>query len=495
MKSLFIRISLIFICLPSICWGQMKTVNSSIDFNNNVDGGISIYSLQEGYFILGVGSLINDPIIDAIEVAVVDDTGSVIIQKVLGEPYESWHPGSWGGAVKTSDNHFIVGGSYKDTVSYSQPLLLKLNDVGEIIWLKKKQFQLSTIIYKTIETHDGGYAFTGVTIDSNNNYDAYLLKTDGEGNTLWEKTWGGIHRDGGLSIQPTSDKGFLITGGTQPPNNSNGWITKTDSLGNPEWTKTYGTVRDDCGIIAEKTLDGGYIMSQCIDTLMHPGDFHLAEQLIKTDSLGKVQWRTFFQSWEVRVLYKVRQFPDSTYIAAGYISKSYSHRPRGWLAKVNRFGEKLWEKEYVIKENESNILTDFQPIEGGGIVATGIVNTNPVLNSDFWLLKLDQHGCLAENCDSIISNVLPTLTNEAEIAVFPNPVQDQLNIEWNGFFSGIGEVYLLDLSGRQLKKKTLNFSREGKIFWDVMDIPTGIYLIQVHSEGQPIFSQRIAIMR
>ena len=61
--------------------------------------------------------------------------------------------------------------------------------------------------YSVQQTVDGGFIVTGEGWDGD--WDALLLKTDGQGNEEWRKTFG----DGsGSSVQQTVDGGFIVTG-------------------------------------------------------------------------------------------------------------------------------------------------------------------------------------------------------------------------------------------------------------------------------------------
>ena len=72
--------------------------------------------------------------------------------------------------------------------------------------------------YSVQQTNDGWYIITGLKsiFDSSFNLegDVFLVKTNGNGDSLWTKTYGGTENELGRSIQQTNDGGYIITGYT-----------------------------------------------------------------------------------------------------------------------------------------------------------------------------------------------------------------------------------------------------------------------------------------
>jgi hypothetical protein len=80
--------------------------------------------------------------------------------------------------------------------------------------------------------------------------------------TLWTRTFGGAGDDSVSVMRRTCDGGFVIAGYTTSfgAGGKDMYVVKTDSLGNLEWQHTYGGSGDDVVTDIHQLADGGYVI-------------------------------------------------------------------------------------------------------------------------------------------------------------------------------------------------------------------------------------------
>ena len=66
------------------------------------------------------------------------------------------------------------------------------------------------------QTADGGYVMVGLSASyGDGGEEVYLVRTDSQGEGIWEKTHGGSDQDAGWAVHETADGGFLVGGFTK----------------------------------------------------------------------------------------------------------------------------------------------------------------------------------------------------------------------------------------------------------------------------------------
>jgi hypothetical protein len=143
--------------------------------------------------------------------------------------------------------------------------------------------------YSVKQTSDGGYIVAGSTASFGaGSSDIFLIKTYANGNIQWAKTYRGASADGALSVQQTSDGGYIVANYTL--SFGAGWdddifLIKTDANGNIQWAKTYGGTVWDIPFSVQQTSDGGYIVAGGTYSFGASGSDIF---LIKTDANGNI---------------------------------------------------------------------------------------------------------------------------------------------------------------------------------------------------------------
>ncbi|MBI5914158.1 MAG: gliding motility-associated C-terminal domain-containing protein [Bacteroidetes bacterium] len=261
-----------------------------------------------------------------------------------------------------------------------------------------------------LSTNDGGYIYGGITTTRQPSSeitqptkdtvvwpelegDFWIVKTDGNGNPVWDKIIGGFAVDRLWSILPTPDGGYLLGGeshsgiGADRSYPCRGeldfWVVKIDANGNKQWDRAYGGTGTD---ILRKILpmsDGGFWLAGYSNspasfeksTASINGTFDFWSVKIGADGtpLGDYTIGGSGQDW----LFDAETSHDGNVLLAGW-----SDSPPGfgksapnfgyndyWVVKSNLSGNKIWDETFG--GNERDACLDLYPTNDGKYIASG----------------------------------------------------------------------------------------------------------------------------
>ncbi|MCK4576758.1 hypothetical protein KAU34_10145, partial [candidate division WOR-3 bacterium] len=300
----------------------------------------------------------------------------------------------WGFSVQESSNgkYIIAGYTASFGAGYYDVYLIKTHADGETLWTRVYGGGEDDRGFSIQETSDGGYIIAGITRTFGaGSYDFYLIKTDENGNALWEKTFGGADDDWGFSVIESSDGGYIIVGSTESygEGERDVYVIKTDVNGDTLWTKTYGGEKDDVGVSIQKTSDSGYIIAGRTTSF---GSGYYDVYLIKINDDGDTQWAKTYGGTEYDGGISIQQTSDGGYIIGGD-TESYGEGEKDiYLIKIDETGSVLWTKTYGGTEDDGCLSV--QETSDGGYIVTGFTTLSNIhtWNSDVYLIKTDANG-------------------------------------------------------------------------------------------------------
>ncbi len=216
-----------------------------------------------------------------------EHSGKLVWQRSLGGTFvDIGHS-----AHETPDHGFIIAGegSSNDGDETHGHLggfwIVKLDSAGALIWQKSYGgvTPVNDICYDMQVTKDGGVIAVGSTYSNDGDVignhrpgtaDFWIIKTDGNGNLIWKKDYGGDESDIAQSVVQTYDGGYIVGGytastdGDIPFNHGDNdyWIMKLDVNGNLEWQKTLGGTGGDYGSSIIQTRDSGFVIAGTSDS-------------------------------------------------------------------------------------------------------------------------------------------------------------------------------------------------------------------------------------
>jgi hypothetical protein len=105
------------------------------------------------------------------------------------------------------------------------------------------QYSNDATLSHIYETYDYGYMLCGAYTNYLDKTIGWMVKTDINGNILWEKRIGDYsYFTHTFCARETNDKGWILTGRTsQLDPSTDPFILKLDSCGNKEWCNIYKT--------------------------------------------------------------------------------------------------------------------------------------------------------------------------------------------------------------------------------------------------------------
>jgi hypothetical protein len=377
-----------FLCLSSQLFAQSW---SKIYGNNYTSIGNAAVSTADGGFVLtGYGEAIGG------------GKSQMQLIKIDVNGKEEWNRGFGGQDVElgfdianTPDNGFVVAGSsYIDASLLRQAYIVKTNQQGDEIWSRTiGQSGINEIIYSIIPTSNDGFLAAGTTQNPiQNNTDAILYHLDEIGNVSWSVPFGGAGTQEFRKVVEVAD-GYICVGSSvvgksnTGQDNRDALLVKISKSGQILWTKTYGSMAYEDASSIVRLADGGFIFcgKDTSDIL-----------IIRTDATGNVIWNKKYGGDNEDDALSLIQTRDGNIVLAGN-SATNSSNIDGFATKISLDGIIQWTRR-VGSSQRYEAFNHVVEAKDGSLLFTGVWGSSVFLiTSKMYAVKTEAEGILGNN--------------------------------------------------------------------------------------------------
>lgn len=191
-----------------------------------------------------------------------------------------------------NEDYYILGESYAN--SNNNIWVSKINEYGEIIWIRSYNSNSYDFAYQIKLGHKSGCIVSGFSMGDRDITNARILKIDTNGELIFEKKflWDSF-KTYAYGLEPTEDGGIIFTGG-------NGYspeeciLVKLDQNGELKWHQKYYP-EDNLDYIwigkdIKTTYDGGFIISGIKSWVWSDSGKESGLWILKTDENGNYHY-------------------------------------------------------------------------------------------------------------------------------------------------------------------------------------------------------------
>ena len=307
---------------------------------------------------------------------------------------------------QTPDGGYIMSGAGGEQGQPAALLLIKTDSLGDTIWTRLVP---ESFAYWLAQTPDSGYFVVGGTTRNGPMMeDGYIVRFDANGESLWTKTYTGSGHDFFWSVQPTSDGSYVVAGMTSSFGAGGGdaWLLKVNQSGETLWSRTYGGVGSEYGFEAQETPDRGFILVGCTNSYGPSPGWNL--YVVKTDSVGDTVWtRTYGRDLD-DCAWSVELCDVGGYVVLGYTDYSNGTVGDMWLLRLDANGDTLWTRSFGGSGCEIGYW--LSTANDGGYVLTGWTSTNSSGSCDLFIVRTSPDVGMEERAQPEASGSQPTAT-------------------------------------------------------------------------------------
>ena len=293
------------------------------------------------------------------------------------------------GLVHLPDGGWLLAGNSREGPGLSfDAWLLRLDQRGRSLWERRFGGPDTDQVFAAAPTRDGGVVLAGHTRSQGaGESDLWLFRLDARGNLLWERVLGGGANERARSIIAAREGGFLVSGFTasQGAGDRDAWILRLDAAGQLLWEQVLGGSGDDGAFHASPHPEGGFAVVG-----YRSSDAGYDLWVLRLDEAGDKLWSRSFDRSVFEAATAVAALPDGGLVVAGVTGIPDSLQDNVWLAGLDREGTVRWER--VLGGPARDNAWAITPRAAGGVIVAAATSSQGAGSADAWLIAVDALG-------------------------------------------------------------------------------------------------------
>ncbi len=282
------------------------------------------------------------------------------------------------------------------------------------------------------------------------------------------------------------------------------WVLKLNSIGEVQWMHPVFYKTDIPYSYTCLAFDDKYDKIY-LSNYSHSDNYWFEKKFLAcVNTAGDTLWQFKFKTYYNSRIYDISITDEGDILVCGYdrdIENGKMHY--GWLAKLDRFGNILWQRFILATDNHADdegggmAFYVVQELDDGSIMLAGnIIDTvgGGYLNQNAWVVHLDSSGnCFANDCPEIYDNNTTSTYHiiVKDFLVYPNPADAYFKMILPQRFTGSME--LLNMNGICVSSKSIKGYGEEKI--DCSGLSAGVYLIVLYKESGEVYGRKQVIIQ